>query len=77
MLNNCTNYSELILIAAASKSPKMLFRLLKPYANGYTLEERLAFKKMLRALDKALSEVRGEDAATEFWRLWRQIDIDY
>jgi len=76
-LRNCADYSELILIAAKSKSPKMLFRLLKPYANGYTAEERLAFRAMLRALDDALVEVRGEEAAAEFWRLWRQNDITY
>jgi len=64
-------------LAARNKTPYQLYISLLPYANPYTAEEKIAFLDLLRRLDAALEEVRGEEAALKFWRLWRKKEIDY
>jgi len=78
MLGNIRKGREtLAKLAAHNKTPYQLYISLLPYSNSYTREERTAFLDLLKQLDAALEEVRGPEAAEEFWRLWRLRDINY
>jgi len=68
---------DVFKLIAASKPPIQVCRCLLPYRNHYTQEEREAFLKFLRALDRAYHEVRGEEAAHKFWKFWRLREVYY